>query len=67
VYLDKGNADGVEAGDRFLVYEEPNKRGFPRKAIGEVQVLIVKDHTSTAIVQKSTEPMGRGNAVDFKK
>jgi hypothetical protein len=67
VYLDKGNADGVEPGDGFLVYEEPDKKGFPKKVIGEVQVLLVKEHTSTATVKKSTEPMGKGNAVDFKK
>ena len=67
VYLDKGNADGVEPGDGFLVYKEPDKKGFPRKVVGEVQVLLVKEHTSTAVVKKSTEPMGKGNAVDFKK
>ncbi len=67
VYLDKGNADGVEPGDGFIVYEEPDKKGFPKKMVGEVQVLLVKEHTSTAIVKKSTEPMGKGNAVDFKK
>lgn len=67
VYLDKGNADGVEPGDGFLVYQEPDKKGFPRKVVGEVQVLLVKEHTSTAVVKKSTEPMGKGNAVDFKK
>ena len=67
VYLDKGNADGVEPGDGFLVYEEPAEKGFPKKVVGEVQVLLVKEHTSTAIVKKSTEPMGKGNGVDFKK
>ena len=67
VYLDKGNADGVEPGDDFLVYEEPDEKDFPRKVIGDVQVLLVKEHTSTAVVKKSTEPMGKGNAVDFKK
>jgi hypothetical protein len=67
VYLDKGNADGVEPGDSFLVYEEPAEKGFPKKVVGEVQVFLVKEHTSTAIVKKSTEPMGKGNGVDFKK
>jgi hypothetical protein len=67
VYLDKGNADGVEPGDTFLVYEEAGKKGFPKKMIGDVQVFLVKEHTSTAIVKKSTEPMGKGNAVDFEK
>jgi hypothetical protein len=67
VYLDKGNADGVEPGDSFLVYEEPEQKGFPKKMIGEAQVLLLKEHTSTAVVKKSTQPMGKGNAVDFKK
>jgi LysM repeat protein len=67
VYLDKGNADGVEPGDSFLVYAETDKKGFPKKMIGDVQVFLVKEHTSTAIVKKSTEPMGKGNVVDFEK
>jgi hypothetical protein len=67
VYLDKGIADGVEPGDSFLVYEQPYKKGFPRKMIGETQVFLVKEHTSTAIVKKSSETMGRGYAVDFKQ
>jgi hypothetical protein len=67
VYLDRGSADGVEPGDRFLVYQEPVKRDFPKKMIGEVQVILVKEHTSTAVVQRSTEPMGKGSAVVFKQ
>jgi hypothetical protein len=67
VYLDKGRADGVDAGDRFLVYREPAKSGFPRRLIGEVQVFLVKDRTSTAVVQKSTVFLERGNAVNYEK
>jgi hypothetical protein len=67
VYLDKGVADGVEPGDSFLVYDQPGKKGLPRKMIGEAQVFLVKEHTSTAIVKRSTETMGRGYAVDFKQ
>jgi len=67
VYLDKGSVDGVEPGDQFVVYAEPERKGFPRKAIGEVQVFLVKDRTSTAVVRKSTIDMAKGNAVDFKK
>ena len=43
VYLDKGSLDGVEPGDRFVVYEEPGEKGIPRKAVGEVLVFLVKD------------------------
>ncbi len=67
VYLDKGREDGIDPGDRFLVYAPPAKSGFPRKVIGEVQVFLVKDRTSTAVVQKNTDAVARGDAVDFKK
>jgi LysM repeat protein len=66
VYLDLGKVDGVEPGDHFSVYEEPSKKGFPRKVIGDVQVLLVKEHTATAVVKTSTEPISKGSAVDFK-
>ncbi len=67
VYLDRGSADGVDAGDRFTVYSEPTERGFPKQVIGEVQVFLVKNRTSTAVVQKSRNPLARGDAVDSKK
>lgn len=67
VYLDKGSLDGVEPGDQFIVYADPEKKGFPRKVIGEVLVFLVKERTSTAVVSKSTEEIGRGEAIDFKK
>jgi LysM repeat protein len=67
VYLDRGSVDGVEPGDRFVVYAEPDKKGFPRKAIGEVTVFLVKDRTSTAVVSASQEEIGKGDAIDFKK
>lgn len=67
VYLDKGSAEGVEPGDRFAVYAESEDNAAPKKVIGEVQVFIVKPNTSTAVVRKSIDVFGKGNAVDFKK
>jgi hypothetical protein len=67
VYIDKGSRDGVEPGDRFVVYDESTERSLPRKRIGEVQVFIVKDQSSTAVVRKSTEPISRGNQMEFLK
>ena len=67
VYLDKGSLDGVDAGDRFIVYAGQEDRGFPKKKIGEVQVILVKERTSTAVVRTSTDTMARGDSVDFKK
>jgi hypothetical protein len=66
VYLDLGKADGVEPGDHFSVYMEPSKKGFPRIMIGDVQVLLVKEHTATAVVKTSYGPIDNGSAVDFK-
>jgi hypothetical protein len=57
VYLDKGSLDGVDAGDRFVVYASHEDRGFPKKKIGEVQVILVKERTSTAVVRTSTDTM----------
>jgi LysM repeat protein len=67
VYLDKGSSDGVEPGDRFLVYAWPEKKAYPRKLIGETQVILVKEHTSTAIVRKSANVLEIGNQVEYKK
>ncbi len=67
VYIDKGNVDGVDPGDSFIVYADPRKSGEPRKKIGEVQVFLVKERSSTAIVRVSTDVLATGNAVDFKK
>jgi LysM repeat protein len=67
VYLDKGSADGVEPGDRFLVYTWPERKTYPRTLIGETQVILVKEHTSTAIVRKSTDVLEIGDQVEYKK
>ncbi len=67
VYLDKGRSDGVDPGDRFFVYAQPAEKGFPRRVIGEVQVFLVKDRTSTAVVQTNTDTLARGDAINFKK
>ncbi len=67
VYLDKGRADGVDPGDKFIVYNEPAKRGYPKEMIGEVQVFLVKERSSTAVVRKSSDALQRGQVVDFKR
>jgi LysM repeat protein len=67
VYIDKGSADGVDPGDNFVVYADTVKAGEPRVKIGEVQVIIVKERSSTAVVRRSTDTLITGNAVDFEK
>jgi cell envelope opacity-associated protein A len=67
VYIDKGSVDGVDPGDNFVVYANEGKSGEPRIIIGEVQVFLVKERSSTAIVRRSTVELTSGNVVDFKK
>lgn len=67
LYLDKGSADGVEPGDRFLVYATLSDKSYPKKVIGEAQVFLVKNHTSTAVVRKSSDTLAKGDRIEFKK
>ncbi|HSQ77951.1 MAG TPA: LysM peptidoglycan-binding domain-containing protein [Nitrospirota bacterium] len=67
VYLDKGSDDGVDAGDRFVIYAKPQKKKYPKEVIGEAQVFLVKEHTATAVVTKSANVIVRGDEVAYKK
>jgi hypothetical protein len=67
VYLDKGSADGVEPGDRFVVYGALTDKTYPKKVIGEAQVFLVKNHTSTAVVRKSSDALAKGDRIESKK
>ena len=56
-YIDKGCKDGIEPGDMFRtiavdVHAVPN---------GMIQVISCKDHTATAIIQNSSDPIVPGN------
>jgi hypothetical protein len=66
VYLDKGKEDGVDPGDRFIVMSEPNPSTGVRHPVGEVQVMIVKERTATAFVQKSIDTLSKGYPIIFK-
>jgi len=67
LYLDKGSSDDVKPGDRFTVFLDPLKKGFPRKIIGEAQVVLVKDTTATAMVKNSTDAIAKGDRVELIK
>lgn len=67
VYLDKGSADGVEAGDRFLVYARGQEKAYPRNVIGEALVFLVKERTATAVVRKSSDTLAKGDPIESKK
>jgi hypothetical protein len=67
LYLDKGKSDGVKPGDRFIVFIDPLKKGFPKKIIGEALVVLVKDTTATAVVKNSTDAIAKGDRVELIK
>jgi hypothetical protein len=67
LYLDKGGNDGVKPGDRFSVFIDPLKKGFPKKVVGEAIVVQVKDQTATALVRNSTDSIARGDKVELIK
>ncbi len=67
LFLDKGGNDGVKPGDRFTVFIDPLKKGFPRKVLGEAQVVLVKDTTATALVKKSKDTIAKGDRVELIK
>ncbi|MEW6409395.1 MAG: LysM peptidoglycan-binding domain-containing protein [Nitrospirota bacterium] len=70
VYLDKGSRDGLTAGDIFNIFEEGGKIrhplsgekvAIPDMPIGQVQVIALKEETSTAKVLKSIKEIKRGD------
>lgn len=69
VYLDKGLKDGLNLGDRFkvvlsgdkgVVPSTGKKIRLPDEVIGEVQIVTVKENTSTALIIKSIHEIERG-------
>jgi nucleoid-associated protein YgaU len=66
VYLDKGTADGVTPGDWFTVYAwKTNESGVPQY-LGDAQVFIVKQRTSTAIIRTNVNEVTIGDRVEYK-
>jgi chemotaxis protein MotB len=59
VYLDKGSEDGLKAGDKFEVVRFGG--GLPPRKVGEVKILSMEGHTSTALITKSTSRILKGD------
>lgn len=72
VYIDRGDQEGVRIGDQFRVYREGDTVRhpasnlpvhLPRRAIGELSILDVQDHTATAAVTYSQRELAVGAPV----
>jgi chemotaxis protein MotB len=59
VYVDRGSADGVKAGDLLDIHR--HSAGLPTSKIGQLKVLSVEEHTATARVVKATTRIFRGD------
>jgi hypothetical protein len=77
VFLDRGERDGVEEGNVFTVLRSGDPYGLnpyrgtwdeslPIEAIGELLVIDVKEHASTALVTKSLKELLLGDRVEMR-
>jgi hypothetical protein len=77
VFLDKGKNDGVEEGNLFKVvragdpYGGPQDRAewdddLPKEDVGDLLVIDVKDHASTALVTRSLVELYVGDRIEMR-
>ncbi len=72
IYLDKGTKDGIRPGHRLVVLKDWEKNRLygtiakekpPQRITAEIEVISVQEETSTAIINKSLEPVIVGDTV----
>ncbi|MCL4558116.1 MAG: LysM peptidoglycan-binding domain-containing protein [Deltaproteobacteria bacterium] len=72
VYIDRGSNNGVQVGNTFVIYrdrkpvEDPatgRTLHLPKEVLGKLLVISVHNNTSTAIITKSVEEIGRGDKI----
>jgi hypothetical protein len=77
VFIDRGKADGVEPGNRFVVVRKGDPYGIPpdhsawddslpKEDFGSLLVIDVKDHASTALVTRSLGEILKGDRVEMR-
>lgn len=75
VYIDYGSEEGVDAGDRFDVVHggersafgsTPIKTALPDRNIGSMIVLATQEHTATAKIIQSIEPIAKGDTILYR-
>ena len=66
VYLDLGEADGLNPGDFLTVFRASGRAEGVRTILGEASILTTRDRTSVAIVTLMTDTMYVGDSVELK-
>lgn len=71
VYIDRGTADGVRAGNTFSVVMSGDEfladaDGLPEEDVGEVMVIDAKPHASTAVVTYAVRELAAGDRLEMR-
>jgi hypothetical protein len=66
VFLDLGEADGLNPGDFLTVYRPSGRAEGVRTILGEASILMTKSRTSVAIITGMSDTMGVGDSVELK-
>jgi hypothetical protein len=72
VYLDRGEDEGVDLGDRFEVYAYPltideDEDDINPEVIGEITIISIQEDTSTGVILNATEPIIPGHKIRSKR
>ncbi|NIW04962.1 MAG: hypothetical protein GWN10_03795 [Nitrospinaceae bacterium] len=71
VYIDQGEEDGVEKGDRLQVYVYPlnvdeDEEDMNPEVIGEIVIISIQEDTSTGVILTAADPIFPGQKVRSK-
>jgi hypothetical protein len=66
VYVDLGEADGLNPGDFFTVYHASGRAQGVRTILGEASVLTTRSRTSVAIITLMSDGMAVGDSIELK-
>jgi hypothetical protein len=72
VYIDQGEEDGMDVGDRLDIYAYPltideDEDDINPEIIGEIAVISIQEDTSTGVILNATEPIIPGHKVRSKR
>jgi hypothetical protein len=66
VFLDLGEADGLNPGDFLTVFRASRRAKGVRTILGEAAILTTRSRTSAAIITSTIDTMGVGDEVEIK-
>ncbi len=72
VFLDQGEEDGLDLGDRFEIYAYPltideDEDDINPEVIGEITVISIQEDTATGVILNAIEPIFPGHKIRSKR